>query len=160
MVYFIQSENFIKIGYAFNPKMRIITLQTSNPNKLIPLLVITGGYDKEKELHYKFNKFRVNGEWFKLSDEIFEFINENLEIDRRYECGLIDDDSNPNEQIKYWRKIRGLTVAEVAEKMGIKGPSYHSCEICEPTSNIGIRTMKKIAIALDCKFEYRFKPNK
>lgn len=160
MIYFVQSGNHVKIGYAFNPRKRIYELQISHPNQLHPLLIITGSFDIEHELHHKFKQYKTHGEWFELSDEIKMFINDHLDVDRRYECGYIDSDYDCNQQIQYWRKNAKLTVQQVADKMGVKGPTYHSMERNEPKSNIGIRTLERIADALNCKFEYRFVPKK
>lgn len=78
-VYFI-SDNLghIKIGIAKDPSERKKDLQTANPMKLqIIFLMHVNDYNHarilEKELHEKFKKDRLQGEWFK-EDAIIEFL--------------------------------------------------------------------------------------
>ena len=81
-VYFISSDDKIKIGYTKNIKRRLKQLQTSNSSQLLLLGYIEGDKDVEKQLHKRFAQYRIrkNGEWFNCSDEILDYINEyNLE---------------------------------------------------------------------------------
>ena len=89
MIYFLKANDKIKIGYADDPSKRIPSIQTSSPFELEVLLIIDGNYDKERELHKKFQKHRTQGEWFDLEGPIQTFIKENLEFDRKYEFGLV-----------------------------------------------------------------------
>lgn len=75
-IYFIQCgiNGPIKIGYSKNIKHRLSNLQHSNPIRLTLLTTINGDKIKELELHNKFKKFHIIGEWFQPSDEILEFI--------------------------------------------------------------------------------------
>ncbi len=72
MVYLItnSSEEICKIGYSSNPKARLATLQTGCPYPLTLSATIVGEYDKEAELHERFCKYRLQGEWFVYSKEI------------------------------------------------------------------------------------------
>jgi hypothetical protein len=58
----LEANDSIKIGYANDPSQRIPTIQKSNPFELKVLLIINGNFDKEKELHQKFETFRKSGE--------------------------------------------------------------------------------------------------
>lgn len=81
-VYFISSDDKIKIGYTKNIKRRLKQLQTSNSSQLILLGYIEGDKNVEKQLHKRFAQYRIreNGEWFNCNDEILDYINEyNLE---------------------------------------------------------------------------------
>lgn len=76
--YFIQSGEFVKIGYSDKCiKKRLSSLQISSPFELILLAVIDSRQYTEKQLHSMFSKYHVRGEWFQLSDEIKTFINTN-----------------------------------------------------------------------------------
>lgn len=70
MIYFIQSgaKKFIKIGYTKNIDRRIKELQTGNPEKLILLGTLPGGFEFEKGLHdlYKYYRIRPDSEWFRI----------------------------------------------------------------------------------------------
>ena len=77
-VYFTQGESggAVKIGYTTNPESRLKTLQTSYPDILKILCLIPGDEKTEKEYHEKFKDIRLNGEWFKPTEEILKEIEE------------------------------------------------------------------------------------
>jgi len=80
MIYFIENkdDNVVKIGYTQKaPDKRLRQLQTSNHKKLEITYTINGDISKEKGLHRKFNKYRLSGEWFSLSEEIKIFMRTN-----------------------------------------------------------------------------------
>lgn len=76
-VYFIQpdGERVVKIGQAKNVFSRLYSLQTAHHRRLV-LLAVLDGSDKEGEveLHRRFAKLRIRGEWFKLGAELMRFI--------------------------------------------------------------------------------------
>lgn len=76
-VYFIQpdGERVVKIGRARNVFDRLAGLQTAHHRRLV-LLAVLDSLDKEEEtgFHERFAKFRIRGEWFKLSKELMRFI--------------------------------------------------------------------------------------
>lgn len=67
MIYFIQDTvtRAIKIGYSTNPQKRLKNLQHSNQNKLVLLHAMHGELEHEAELLQRFDKFKMEGEWFK-----------------------------------------------------------------------------------------------
>lgn len=75
-IYFIKDtkNNTIKIGITGNIKNRMSALQTSSPYKLELIKLIDGDINKEKELHLRFDKYRLSGEWFESSRELLEYI--------------------------------------------------------------------------------------
>ena len=75
-IYFIQSEKggAIKIGLSKNPEERLNELQTSTPYKLKLLAKIKGDISKERELHRRFARYRIRGEWFEASNELLSYI--------------------------------------------------------------------------------------
>jgi len=74
MIYFVRSGKFIKIGTSIDPNKRLGSLQTANPNKLKVRAVLNGGYKTEIGLHQLFEKSRIRGEWFRLTEEITWYI--------------------------------------------------------------------------------------
>lgn len=77
-VYFIKAKcegNPIKIGYSIDPKKRLKSLQTASPVKLKLVKAIPGNRDTERNLHRRFKKYRIRGEWFK-SEKLLSFIKE------------------------------------------------------------------------------------
>ena len=73
-VYFIQSGDHIKIGYAINVVKRMDELQIGNPEALRLLGVMAGKPSDERALHRRFNSDRVKGEWFRSSGNLIAFI--------------------------------------------------------------------------------------
>jgi hypothetical protein len=78
--YFIADDfkGVIKIGKSNTPHARLRTLQTANVSTLtlellIPTDVEMGGLG-ESDLHSRFSKYRLGGEWFEYSPEIKSFV--------------------------------------------------------------------------------------
>lgn len=78
-VYFLQCNQFIKIGRAIDPRSRISGIRTANPFQITVLGVMPGGEKEEKSLHAQFQYLRHNGEWFFATSELLAFINSNCE---------------------------------------------------------------------------------
>lgn len=77
-IYFIENlfNSEIKIGVSsdIDTRLKQISSDIKSPVKLIKL--INGDEQKEKELHNRFSRDRVHGEWFKPSNELLDNINE------------------------------------------------------------------------------------
>ena len=74
-VYFVQSGRAVKIGVTDGPvHQRIYALQIGNPVRLKLLGWCIAGETLENELHYKYRKQRLHGEWFKLTPSLKEEI--------------------------------------------------------------------------------------
>jgi hypothetical protein len=75
-VYFIENElnKEIKIGVTSNIENRLkqISIMVNAPVTL--LKYIDGNEQTEKELHNKFSKYRLHGEWFKPDKELILYI--------------------------------------------------------------------------------------
>jgi hypothetical protein len=73
-VYFLQCEMTlsIKIGESTNIERRVSEIQTAHAGKLT-LLGKTDSHS-EDELHERFRKYRLQGEWFSPSAELIEFL--------------------------------------------------------------------------------------
>lgn len=74
MIYFIQSKQYVKIGFSDNPESRLRDLQTGSPHKLKLLATMPGCYQTETELHKVFADRRINGEWFRYDGMLKECI--------------------------------------------------------------------------------------
>ena len=69
-VYLVFNGIATKIGVATNVHKRIRELQTASHEELVLIGSIpNGSFKLEKALHKKFSKYRLKGEWFKLSFE-------------------------------------------------------------------------------------------
>ena len=82
-VYFFTNGVNIKIGYTkLNIEKRLKQLNTGSDTQLYPLGFVSGNKSLEKELHWKFAKFRIrnNGEWFYPDQSLIDYINSVNEI--------------------------------------------------------------------------------
>jgi hypothetical protein len=71
-VYFITCREigFVKIGVAYDPFVRLATLQTAFPLDLKVEALVKGAHKREKEFHRQFAEHRARGEWFRICPEI------------------------------------------------------------------------------------------
>lgn len=79
-LYFIRAgkKGPIKIGITWDLDTRIAMLQTGN-HEILYLMAAYKNNRKavqtlEKELHKKFNNFKIHGEWFKPHPELIDFV--------------------------------------------------------------------------------------
>lgn len=75
--YFIQHEDGgpIKIGVSWKPddRLRQININTHDPRYRL-LATLPGGRTTEVELHVRFRRIRVHGEWFLPEPELLDYI--------------------------------------------------------------------------------------
>jgi hypothetical protein len=69
-VYAIEDGEYVKIGWAIDPIVRLSQLQTGSARQLRLLGAMRGVFTREGELHDRFRAHHHRGEWFVLSDEI------------------------------------------------------------------------------------------
>lgn len=76
MVYFVQSVTGgpIKIGKTTNIANRLSSMQTANGAKLRLLGWIPGSYGEERDMHARFQRERMIGEWFAPSKRLLGYI--------------------------------------------------------------------------------------
>jgi Meiotically Up-regulated Gene 113 (MUG113) protein len=77
VVYFVQrtTGGSIKIGYTRNLKRRLMGLVVGSDAPLVVLATIpTDNHRIEIEIHRRFAKYRLHGEWFSPSEELLVFI--------------------------------------------------------------------------------------
>jgi hypothetical protein len=75
-VYFaeVREPELIKIGFSRDPVKRIAALQQKIHFKIVLLGCIVGTLRTERKLHWKFRKYRQQGEWFHSRNEILEYV--------------------------------------------------------------------------------------
>lgn len=79
-VYFVQAGQGgpIKIGYTENLRLRLQALSAGVPHEIIPLGVDDGALaGDEIDIHIRFAKCRLRGEWFNPTPELLAYISEN-----------------------------------------------------------------------------------
>lgn len=75
-IYFIEAVGMglVKIGYTIDPAKRFMSMLTMSPAPLSLLGSITGGPEKEAEIHGKLAPHRLHGEWFKMVPEVMAIV--------------------------------------------------------------------------------------
>jgi hypothetical protein len=73
-VYFIEGDDFIKIGFTQSLRARLKSLQKGSPIPLKVLCSIKGGKLREAAFHETFAHLRAHGEWFKATKELRDYI--------------------------------------------------------------------------------------
>lgn len=68
LLYFIQCNEFTKIGIAWDVRERLMLLRIGCPYHMEVIRVLSpkDAFLTEQHLHARFGKFHVHGEWFKL----------------------------------------------------------------------------------------------
>lgn len=79
-VYFVSrrgdSGSFIKIGYTKDIDARMNALQCASVERLLLLGTLPGGRLLEQALHRAFEHLRVDREWFRPDDEMYQMLRE------------------------------------------------------------------------------------
>lgn len=76
-VYFAQTRidpTKVKIGFTADVEARRVNMSVSVPGGITIMATLDGGKETEDYLHGLFEKDRIGGEWFNLSDELSDFI--------------------------------------------------------------------------------------
>jgi hypothetical protein len=68
--YFVGFNQYVKIGFTKDIISRIKGIQTSCPEKLIYYGSFVADSTTERNYHKKFDRYRLNGEWFHFGKEI------------------------------------------------------------------------------------------
>lgn len=77
-IYFIQAASGpIKVGFSQFPKTRFGALQSGHYEELTLLGVMVGTLAKEQQLHKRFARRRIRGEWFQPTKPLLKFIDKN-----------------------------------------------------------------------------------
>jgi len=74
-VYFLETEDqqYVKIGYSIHPQKRLLEIRAHNPGARL-LGCIRGSLIVERKLHWQFQDERYDGEWFRYSSRLRQFI--------------------------------------------------------------------------------------
>ncbi len=67
-------DNFVKIGFAIDPKLRLVELQRGCPYQLILLREFRGYIWQEKWIQNYFKSSLIHGEWFNFKDEMLKIL--------------------------------------------------------------------------------------
>jgi hypothetical protein len=74
LVYFVRAGSAVKIGFTNNLKLRLKHIQLGSHMKIELLATIPGDENTEREIHWRFARYRIRGEWFRLKPDLKAFI--------------------------------------------------------------------------------------
>ncbi len=75
-LYFIRCHDAVKIGVSNCPWQRRNELQTGAPGKLVLMSQVAKSGHRENECHKQLAHLRLYGEWFQLTEEVYDLIKE------------------------------------------------------------------------------------
>ena len=84
MIYFVKPRDAagpIKIGYSYDPVKRFGSLSTGSPIALELLGVMEGTRATERDLHQRFRRHRMHGEWFRPTRALLNVVSRSSPID-------------------------------------------------------------------------------
>jgi hypothetical protein len=127
VIYFLRAREIgrVKIGYSANPKKRIASLQTASPTQLELIRIIEGTKDDEKDLHRKFAKLRIGGEWFTEKDELASYLGLAQRVEKKLEAPTW-----PATDLE-WGWVRTNDEADAAGLIGYYDDDCRACEYDE-----------------------------
>jgi hypothetical protein len=75
IIYFVRAGGVgpVKIGFSTKHISRIVGLQTSHHRKLVMVAAMQGTRRNEGELHGRFDKYHIQGEWFRYAGDVKAF---------------------------------------------------------------------------------------
>lgn len=80
-LYFLLCEDYVKIGYGYDPAQRCRASQVGNPFPVSLVGVMTGGEREERILHRTFRGLRFRAEWFRVLAPLDEVVSTIQKID-------------------------------------------------------------------------------
>lgn len=74
-VYLIKAGERLKIGYSADIAFRVRELQIGCPSVISVVGAIVGADERvERDLHARFDEYRVHGEWFEYGARLADFV--------------------------------------------------------------------------------------
>ena len=73
-VYVIGFADYVKIGWSENVKGRLFDIQKHAPEELVLYKLFAAKKVTERNLHRRFKRMRLHGEWFALTDSLKDWI--------------------------------------------------------------------------------------
>lgn len=119
-VYFVKDtlNGNIKIGYSSTLRTRIAGIKSGDGSNIELLFIIHGDKDTENYYHTKFYHDHIIGDWFRPSEDLMKFINEQLSKTSKEDLiKLLEDSSTP--QVTITKEQDALIRELAAEKWGI-----------------------------------------
>lgn len=135
-VYFVQQgeDGPIKIGLAKNVVARLDGLRASNPSELYVRAIVPGDHDLEAEIHLRFAKHHIRGEWFHPDLALLGYIASlpkaalrDLRLRRRYRTNRVPLEearaiwADPELSSRHARELLvGWTSRRIAAELGVR----------------------------------------
>lgn len=147
--------NIYKIGLSSNPEQRVKTINGSSnqKNDYQKIYEVHNMNLSEKSLHLKFKEQRLNGEWFKLTQEDLDWIEENaaIYVDPRIKQIRLTDFPNGIKinSAEYQRVSKLLTMSQIGYLYSIASLIIDSTNIAKHEISGQPYTKSDLATRLD-----------
>lgn len=152
MIYFIKSESgHVKIGHTENNALeRMAILQPYCPFKLTLIKTIEGDTQQESLIHKRYKKDNRHGEWFNISEELQNFIDNPFKLIAPVKKQRINDTYVLSEIV---RNINTMIHEQGSEKAAAKllGITVRHLENCLKGKHIG-KPLEKLIRAYSVQF--------
>lgn len=109
----------VKIGFTADSiaARRLAKMQTDNPERLVVIRWLAGGYDTETDLQRRYAHLRVRGDWFRYCDTMLG------------DLGIPDAPPPPirrhGHALRQYIADEGLTIPDFATAIGVSVQSVH-----------------------------------
>jgi hypothetical protein len=117
VIYFIETQGMVKIGYSNDPRRRFHNLSIGCPTKCSLVAVIEGSMSEEKDIHEMFKANRIRGEWFEFTPEINTFIAARATAPGLEEIGK--GSSDVGHPLSQYLDANDIGVSEFAKRVGM-----------------------------------------
>lgn len=131
MIYFIESQGLVKIGFSLKPLLRVNKIKSDSPHPCNLIGVMDGTREDEADVQSKFSHLRHRAEWYRLDHELRSFIESYPPIK------AVKDKPEPTDPISRWMWLNDSTDRHLGALMGVsqtqvnrvrRGKSDPSCD--------------------------------
>jgi hypothetical protein len=136
--YLIQDGKNYKIGQSENPEKRFNQLKIGNLNVK---MICFGDGISEAELHHKFKRKNISGEWFKLNKNDVEYI---IRAINNEFSGLQPSSKSPGSYILTFGKYKGMMLRDINRDFGANYIKWIANKLNCEASNMAYKYLKSI----------------
>ncbi|MDR9813082.1 GIY-YIG nuclease family protein [Rhizobium hidalgonense] len=116
MIYFIESQGLVKIGFSLKPEKRTSKIQSDSPYPCRLIGVMDGSAADETAVQAKFAHLHLRAEWFKIADDLLSFISENAVVAVKKRRG-----EEPSDPIGKYLFRNSMTDRSLGKILGVSG---------------------------------------
>jgi hypothetical protein len=118
------ATSLVKIGFATDLRTRLSSLNTASPFQLNYEWTFRGLKEDERAIQRMLKAHQYNREWFRMCDEIEEFLWDLWDLRFDLACRIFGDDYVPSDAAKFLKDIEHLPIGPVLHpaNFGLEAP--------------------------------------